>query len=123
MKLSIRREDVSFVAESRGRKVYMGGDSSLEPLELFIASLGGCVAAYVVSHCEMVGIAHEGFEVEVYWERAKEKRRVALINMKVKLPSELPENRKKALLRVAEHCTVHNSIVEKPEVNISIEGR
>jgi len=122
MKLSVRQEGVSFVAESRGRKVYMGGDNSLEPLDLFIASLGGCVAAYVVSHCQMVGIPHEGFEVEVDWERAKDINRVAKIDVKVRMPSELPENRKKALHRVAEHCTVHNSIIEKPEVNISIEG-
>jgi len=122
MRISVKLEDMKLVAESGERKAYMDGVDSLAPLELFIASLGGCVAAFVMSHCKAVGIPHEDLVVDVDWEKAEDGRRVAKVDIRVRIPSDLPENRRKALLRVAEHCTVHNSIINKPEINISIES-
>jgi len=39
----------------------------------------------------------------------------------VNLPEGFPEGRRKALLSVVEHCTVHNTLHQPPEVTISLE--
>lgn len=44
--------------------------------------------------------------------------RVASVQLGVVVPAFLDERRRRALLAVVDHCTVHNSIRQDPEVGI-----
>jgi uncharacterized OsmC-like protein len=45
---------------------------------------------------------------------------VAQIHIHLVLPQGLPEERRAALLAVAAHCTVHNSLTMPPKVSIDL---
>ena len=47
--------------------------------------------------------------------------RVTGIELRITPPAALPEHRRKALIAVAEHCTVHNSIMRTPEIRVIID--
>jgi putative redox protein len=47
--------------------------------------------------------------------------RVASLRVVVVPPPGLPEQRRAALLAVASHCTVHNTLHQPPEIEIGLE--
>jgi uncharacterized OsmC-like protein len=47
--------------------------------------------------------------------------RVASVQLGVVAPAFLDKRLRRALLAVVDHCTVHNSIRQDPEVGISVE--
>ncbi|GAA3842080.1 OsmC family protein [Streptomyces phyllanthi] len=47
--------------------------------------------------------------------------RVASVHVTIVPPPELPEQRRPALLGVASHCTVHNTLHQPPEIDIELE--
>ena len=47
--------------------------------------------------------------------------RVASLRLVVVPPPELPEQRRAALLAVASHCTVHNTLHQSPEIAMELE--
>jgi uncharacterized OsmC-like protein len=48
---------------------------------------------------------------------------VAAVRLAIRLPAGVPEARRRALLAVASHCTVHNSLRTPPEVTITLGDR
>jgi uncharacterized OsmC-like protein len=46
--------------------------------------------------------------------------RVDTITLRLIVPSPLEEHRRRALLAVVDHCTVHNSIRTPPEVRVAL---
>jgi hypothetical protein len=46
--------------------------------------------------------------------------RVATITLRLLVPQPLEENRRRALLAVVDHCTVHNSLRIPPEVRVTL---
>jgi len=97
-----------------------GGDAGMSPVELFVGSLGSCVAYFVGRYCARHQIPCEGFTVDVEWSYAEQPHRVGVVELRIKLPATLlPEQREK-LLKVAHGCTVHQSIVVPPKVEIHL---
>lgn len=47
--------------------------------------------------------------------------RVASVQLGVVVPAFLNESHRRALLAVVDHCTVHNSIRQDPEIDIGVE--
>jgi len=98
-----------------------GGDSAPTPTELFVAGLASCVAFYGGRYLVRHGLPAEGFGVDCSFAFAKDRpARVASIEIAVTLPEAFPLERREALLAVVEHCTVHNSIVRKPDIRIAL---
>lgn len=97
-----------------------GEDSGPTPPELFISSLATCIGVYVVDYCKRAGLPYEGLTMDAGWEKATNPGRIGRIEIKVNLPGKVSEEREKAILRVAEHCTVHNTITIKPEIKITL---
>ncbi len=98
-----------------------GADSAPTPTELFVAGLASCVAFYGARYLGRHGLAREGFGVDCSFAFATDRpARVASIEIAVTLPQGFPPERREAFFAVIEHCTVHNSIVTRPDIRISL---
>ena len=99
-----------------------GEDTAPTPTELFVAGLASCVAFYAGRFLRRHDLSAEGFAVECGFEFAPARpARVGKVQLVVRLPEGFPEERRKAFLSVVEHCTVHNSLHQPPEVGIALE--
>lgn len=97
-----------------------GTDTAPTPTELFVASLGACVAFYVRRFLARHELSADGLAVEVEYEMAAKPARVGEITVRLRLPASVPPERRPALLAVASHCTVHNTLDDPPDVHIDL---
>lgn len=89
----------------------MGGSNRAPtPPELFIASLGSCVGAFVAHYCNNAGIDTRDMSVDVSFDKVEDPTRLTNVKITVKMPHGACGRRKEALRRVAEHCPVHETI-------------
>lgn len=101
-----------------------GGDDEDQgptPTELFVAGLASCAAFYVGRFLRRHTPTENGFAVECGFRMSESPpSRVASIELKVVLEESVSDDLRAAVSRVAEHCTVHNSLVNPPSVTISV---
>lgn len=98
-----------------------GADTAPTPTELFVAGLVSCVAFYAGRYLTRHGIDRTGLSVTAGWTMATGRpARVGRVDITITPPAALPGDRIPALLAVASHCTVHNSLGMPPEVSISM---
>ncbi|MBI5969290.1 MAG: OsmC family protein [Deltaproteobacteria bacterium] len=93
-----------------------GTDRAMTPAELFIASLGTCIGVYAVRFCKRHNLRTEGLKVSLDWTVVKDPWRIGSIKAEIYYPHNIPETEKKGLLRMAEACFVHETILHKPEI-------
>jgi putative redox protein len=94
-----------------------GGDAGPTPVELFIASLASCVAHYARRG---LGPSGAGPEVRCRWTMSETPPwRVATIDVDVHLPEGTSPGRILAVERAIAHCTVHNTLLDLPDVRIN----
>jgi uncharacterized OsmC-like protein len=102
----------------------MGGhDRGPTPPQLFVASLGSCVAAYVANYCHRAGIDDQGLAVDVTFDKAEDPTRLVNLRVVVRLPNASCGDRIGALRRVAEHCPVHATIATLEAISIEIRDQ
>lgn len=99
-----------------------GQDTAPTPTELFVASLAACVAFYARRYLVRHHLPEAGLAVRVDYELAPRPARVGAVTLRLDLPPGLPPERREALLAVASHCTVHNSLVDPPEVEVTLSA-
>jgi putative redox protein len=97
-----------------------GADHAPTPTELFVSSLAACVAFYVRRFLHRHGLATEGLVVDAIHSFATNPARVGSITIAIRLPNAVPDERHPALLAVARHCAVHNTLQQPPEVRIDL---
>jgi putative redox protein len=99
-----------------------GEDNAPTPTELFVASLATCVAFYAGRYLTRHGFSRDGLGVSVGFDMAADRpARVAVVRLTVKVPADLPAERRPALAAVVvSHCTVHNSLTTPPGVTIDL---
>jgi uncharacterized OsmC-like protein len=99
-----------------------GTDAGPTPTELFVGGLASCVAFYAGRFLERHQIERDGLSVACEWEMADERpNRVGRIEISLGLPAGFPQEHRARLMAVVEHCTVHNSMVQMPEVHFTAE--
>ncbi|MEV2241012.1 OsmC family protein [Micromonospora sp. NPDC049891] len=99
-----------------------GADTAPSPTELFAASLAACVAYYAGRYLSRHGYDRTGLAVTASFEMATDRpARVAAIRITVRPPTDLPPDRWPALRAVASHCTVHNTLLSTPQIEVDIE--
>lgn len=99
-----------------------GSDEGPTPTELFVAGIASCVAFYGGRYLRRHDLSADGFSVDCAWDFAADRpARVGKVEILVRLPDGFPEERRKPLLSVIEHCTVHNSLRQPPEIGIALE--
>jgi uncharacterized OsmC-like protein len=100
-----------------------GEDLGPTPTELFVAGLVSCVGFYAERFLRRHDLSVEGLAVECDFAFAKDRpARVSDVTIRVILPEGFPADRRPGLHAVVEHCTVHNSIKQAPEIRISLEA-
>lgn len=99
-----------------------GEDAGPTPTELFVASLGACVAHYAQRFLRRHGVSTDGLRVSAQYTWAENPHRVGTIRLELDAPG-LPESRRAAFDRVIERCTVHNSITHAPVITIQTVSR
>lgn len=87
-----------------------GSDRGPTPPEIFVASLGSCIGAFVANYCGKAGIDLRDMTVDVSFDKAEEPTRLVNLKATINLPYGECTSREKAILRVAEHCPVHETI-------------
>ena len=97
-----------------------GDDTGPTPTELFVAGLAACVAFYAGRYLARHGLPTEGLGVDAHYGFATRPTRVDEITLCVRLPEGVPDRNRAALLAVASHCTVHNSLEHPPTVRIDL---
>ena len=97
-----------------------GEDTAPTPTELFIASLASCVAFYARRYLARHDLPTDGLAVEATFNMGSKPARVAGIAMRLIVPEGVPAERLDALLAVATHCTVHNTLASEPDVSITL---
>lgn len=99
----------------------MGGkDRAPTRPQMFVASLGSCIGAFVAAYCGSSGIDNDGLRVDVSFDLADKPMRLKNIKAKVYLPNGSCKGREKAVHRAAQHCPVHSSIDLFDELDIEI---
>jgi uncharacterized OsmC-like protein len=116
-----------FIATSRGRQIIIdlpveqgGADGGMTPPETFVAALASCMGVYVLNYCKNVKINTSNMLLSVQWEKASNPARISRIKVEIRLPRMLDSERREALVKVAEHCLVHNTIHTPPKVEVSL---
>ncbi|HLD35122.1 MAG TPA: OsmC family protein [Planctomycetota bacterium] len=98
-----------------------GQDTGPTPPELFVASLGTCIGVYALWFCQKRKIPYEGMKVSIDWSKSTTPpARVDLIEAKIELPQGCPAEHKAHLIESVEKCMVHNSIIQAPEITITV---
>jgi uncharacterized OsmC-like protein len=127
-RIEVRHEDGDrFEIDVRGHEVIVdqpvgdgGRDTAPTPTELWVAGLASCVAFYAGRFCSRHDVDPEGLRVTCDFAMAEDRpARVREIMIKVYAPPAFPETKLDRLQAVVDHCTVHNSMVQPPEVAIS----
>jgi putative redox protein len=118
---------VRFTADIRGHKVTVdqprqggGEDSGPMPLELMPTALGTCVALFVQQFLATRGLDATGLEVQVATVGAANPHRIGRFEVSVAIPRGIPEQYRDAVVRVAESCTVHHTLLHRPEIAVQV---
>lgn len=93
----------------------------LSPLHLLAASLATCTLAVLEGWAMQVGLDSNGLEIGIDWDYVEDPYRVGRYGVGIRWP-DLPETRRPAALRVAEHCTVEHTLRHSPEIETRIEA-
>jgi putative redox protein len=98
-----------------------GADTAMTPTELFVASLSSCVAFYAGRYLARHGLNRNGLHVTANFAAATDRpARVAKVKLTIRIPGDIPPSREAALLAVASHCTVHNTLRQLPDIAIEL---
>jgi len=97
-----------------------GEDTAATPTELFVSSLAACVAFYARRFLVRHDLPTEGLSVEADFSMAARPARVGGIAIHLRIPRGVPDDKRAALLAVASHCTVHNTLETPPTVSFDL---
>jgi uncharacterized OsmC-like protein len=98
-----------------------GADTAMTPTELLIASLSSCVAFYAGRYLVRHGLNRDGLHVAAAFTTATDRpTRVAGVRLAIQVPGGVPPSRQAALLAVASHCTVHNTLRLAPDIAVEL---
>jgi len=97
-----------------------GDDAACTPVELMVGALASCVAFYAGRYLVRHGLDRDRLRVRADYTMAADRPpRIASVVIGIDVPG-LPPDRRRALLAVASHCTVHNTLQQPPSVAISL---
>jgi len=97
-----------------------GADEGMNPLEVFLASLGACIGFYAKNYCKNANIDTAGLQVKVNSQLSQDSpKSFKEIQVKIELSKDIG-NRKDALLSFVKNCPVHNTLNSSPKVDLSI---
>jgi uncharacterized OsmC-like protein len=101
-----------------------GADTAMTPTELLVAALSSCVAFYAGRYLARHGLNRAGLHITAAFTTATDRpARVGAVTLTIHVPGGIPPSRQAALLAVASHCTVHNTLRQPPDIAIELSQR
>jgi len=97
-----------------------GYDEGMTPPELLLASLGSCAAYYAAQYLRKERLATEGTRVRVTAEKATNPPRLARFVIEIEAPVDLNAEQTAGINAAVEHCLIHNTLLNAPEIAIQI---
>ncbi|HNT29342.1 MAG TPA: OsmC family protein [bacterium] len=97
-----------------------GKDRAMTPPQVTIASLAGCIAAFVTNYCRNAGIDATDLSVDVSFDKTEQPS--CLTNMKatIHIPHGDIAGRENAILKVANSCPVHYTLCHTDSIAIAL---
>jgi uncharacterized OsmC-like protein len=121
------RSGKKFIATCRGKQLIIdqplessGTDEGMTPPEAFIASIGSCMGVYVLNYCRNANINPTDMILSIEWDKGKNPARISKIKVEIKIPKGKIKDRSEAILKVANHCLVHQTLLQPPEMEINL---
>lgn len=97
-----------------------GEDAGMTPVELFVASLSSCVGYFVARYCARHAISSKGLRIEADWSYAEQPHRIGSVQVRLHVPAALTVQQREGLIKVAQGCTVHQTLHIAPAVDIKL---
>jgi uncharacterized OsmC-like protein len=98
------------------------GGEGFGALQMFAASATLCAASVLVHYAEHVlHVGYEQLSLGTRWSYTEDNRRVDRIELVVHWAN-LPENRRDAVRRAVETCTIHHTLEHPPELLTRVES-
>jgi len=97
-----------------------GYDEGMTPPELLLASLGSCAAYYAAQYLRKERLATEGTRVRVTAEKAMNPPRLARFVIEIEAPVDLNAEQTAGINAAVEHCLIHNTLLNAPEIATQI---
>ena len=128
MELKVTQVDgVKFAIQARNHTVISdqptdnGGEDSRHDTARVAAGLTGIVRGfYAVQYLKTRNLAESGVEVTVTAEKLKQPGRLGNFRIQVACPVPLNEEQTEALMRSVHHCTIHNTMLSTPQIDIEL---
>lgn len=89
-----------------------GGDSGMDPHDLYDAALGACKALTVLWYANRKGIAVEDIEISIDRDSSQERSGTYKLTATLSLAGELTPAQKRELLTVADKCPIHKLMTQ-----------
>ena len=122
------RGNVTFEASARGHRVICdqpadngGADSGMTPPEFLLVSLGTCAGFYAAEYMKARSLAHQGLEVKVSAEKAKQPARLGQFRIEVIVPGLDPQHQA-GVLRAVKACLIHNTLLGGPDIEVMVHS-
>jgi uncharacterized OsmC-like protein len=116
-----------FAIQIRGHRVIVdqpgSGDAGPTPTELFVAGIAGCAGFFARKFLARHGIEDGELSVACDYTWASDHSRVEAVTLRIESARGIPEDLRPALVRVLEHCTVHESLRTPLTVTFEIETK
>lgn len=120
-------DGVKFEVRSRAHKILCdqpaengGEDAGMTPPELLLASLATCAGFYAVQYLKARNLPHRGLEVSVAAEKLTQPGRIGNFHLNIVCPVELTPEHSQGLMRSVHHCTIHNTLLSQPQIDIEL---
>ena len=97
-----------------------GGDEGLSPVEMFVASIAACVGHYARRYLHRHHLPEDPLAVSAHWAMADNPARIGSMRFDLTVPDEVPADRRRAVLAIANHCTLHNTLNAQPHISIDL---
>lgn len=97
-----------------------GANTAMSPFDLFLASIATCMGFYAVRFCQERQLSTEGLRLTLEPVRDEATKRVAVLRIRVDLPSGFPEKYRGAIERAVDHCAVKKHVLEPPAFELLV---
>jgi putative redox protein len=117
---------MKFEAVARGHRVICdqpldneGSDEGMTPPEFLLASLATCAGYYAAQYLKTRALLAGDLKVSVSAEKALQPARLGSFRIEITAPA-LDERHEAGLLRAVKTCLVHNTLLGKPDIEVTI---
>jgi len=96
------------------------GTEELRPVDLLVASLGGCMLGTMLEVAKARGIDPGAVSIDLEPKLASRPLRVESIDISLCIPPDVDEKTADELLRIAKHCKIHNTLQRPPSTEVTL---